>query len=123
MGSLLMNRNSRRCSRATYYRILTPLFINSDRIINLDGETLTFSDLSEMFNLDFNDNYVLGLLDRISNGVDYLGIKSNIYICAGVTLFNLKKIREDNKTIELINMAKSHIHLDKVDQTLINYVL
>ena len=123
MGNIFLNRKDKRYSQSTYYRILAPLFTNSDRIIHLDGETLTFSDLSEMYNLDFNDNYVLGFYDVLSHGVDYLGLKSNIYINAGVTLFNLKKIKEDNKTMELINMANSNIKLNNVDQTIINYVL
>ena len=122
MGNHFINRSTPHYPQAAYYRILCPLIIDSDRIIHLDGDTLTFSDLNEMYNLDFNDNYILGNYDVISNGIDYLGIKSNIYINSGVILLNLKKIREDNKSLELINITYSKTKLQKDDQTLLNYV-
>jgi hypothetical protein len=49
MGNSFNNRRYVRFSQATFFRILTPLFIDSDRIIHLDGDTLTFSDLNEMY--------------------------------------------------------------------------
>ena len=55
MGNNFSNRKNKRLSVATYYRLLTPVVINSDRIIHLDGDTLVFSDLEEMYNLNFND--------------------------------------------------------------------
>ena len=48
MGNHFINRIDRRISQAAYYRLIAPLFINSDRLIHLDGDTLTFSDLTEM---------------------------------------------------------------------------
>ena len=110
-------------SRATFFRLLTPLFIDSDRIIHLDCDTLIFTDLFEMYNLNSNDNYILGFLDNKKEGIDYLGINSTKYINNGVTLFNLKKIREDNKTFELIKAADDNIRFKKDDQDIINYIL
>ena len=76
-----------------------------------------------MFNLDFDDNYILGFYDVNAAGIDYLGIKSNVYINSGVILLNCKKVREDNKTVELFNVANSNIKLINVDQSLLNYLL
>ena len=123
MGNHFLNRKTERYPQAAFYRILTPAFVDSDRIIHLDGETITFSDLSEMFNLDFDDNYILGFYDVNAAGIDYLGIKSNVYINSGVILLNCKKVREDNKTVELFNVANSNIKLINVDQSLLNYLL
>ena len=123
MGNHFMNRIDRRISQATYYRLIAPLFIDSERLIHLDGDTLTFSDLTEMYNLDFNDNYVLGIYDYFSDDIDYLGIKSEIYINAGVTLFNLKKLKEDKKVYAFLNLTNSNIKLGSPDQTVINYLL
>ena len=122
MGNLFDNRKNARYSEAAYFRLLAPVFINSDRLIHLDGDTLTFADLNEMYNLDFNDNYVLGMYDILADGVDYLGIKSKIYICAGTLLLNLKKLREDNKIVEIMNLTNSNIELKNVDQTVVNYL-
>ena len=105
----------------TFYRLLLPIMVNINRILYLDGDILTFKDLGEMFQLDFNNNYVLGTLDYYSFGVDYLGIKSQKYINAGVILMNLKKIRNDKKYYDLINITKK-VRLNKEDQTAINYI-
>jgi len=123
MGNHFMKRKNTHWSQSTFYRILTPLFINEDRIIHLDGDTLTFSDLSEMYNLDFDDNYILGFYEIISNGLDYLGLNSTSYFNAGVALFNLKKLREDNKTFDLYKLCNTDIELTEVDQTALNYLL
>ena len=123
MGNNYIERNNSFHTQAAYYRLIAPLLFDSDRIIHLDGDTLIFKDLNEMYNLDFNDNYVLGIYDFISDGIDYLGIKSNIYINDGVILFNLKKVREDNKIFGLIDMITRKTYLKNEDQTILNYIL
>ena len=57
MGNLFKDQKIVGHSIAVYYRLVTPVFVNSDRIIHLDGDTMTFKDLREMYNLDFKDNY------------------------------------------------------------------
>lgn len=48
-------------SIAIYYKLLIQLlFPFIERMIHLDGDTIVFKDLCEMFNLPFNDNYFLG---------------------------------------------------------------
>jgi len=106
-----------------YYRLMTPLFINEERIIHLDVDCLIFSDLNDMYNLDFKGNYILGFYDFLIDGIDYLGIKSSKYINSGVTLFNLKKLRNDKKCVEIIDLLHSNVPLRKPDQTVINYLL
>ena len=122
MGKTFINRFDHYYSQSTYYRLLTPIFLDTDRLIYLDGDSITLKDLNEMYRLSLDDNYVLGFLDVLSGGVDYLGVKSEKYICAGVILLNLEKIRNDNKTYQLINISKSNVKLRHVDQTIINYV-
>ena len=122
MGNTFLSHNIDRISQATYYRILSPVMFDIDRIIYLDGDTLTLKDLQEMYNIELNDNYVLGILDFFTYGIDYLGIKSKKYINAGVIILNLRKIREDNKIFDLINVINKKMKLNTQDQTLINYI-
>ena len=110
-------------SESYFYQILTSFLINAERLIHLVGDTLIFKDLYEMYNLNLNDNYILGLYEINSNGLDYLGLNSSIYINAGVALLNLKKMRKGKKIFELIEMCNSDIKLTQVDQTAINYVI
>jgi lipopolysaccharide biosynthesis glycosyltransferase len=123
MGDAFIKFKNQKFSQVTYYRLLSPIFIPLKRIIYLDSDTLIFHDLFEMFQLSFKDNYVLGFLDIFSGAVDYLGLKSEKYINAGIILINLEKIRKDRKHYELLYMALNHKNLKHHDQTIINYVL
>lgn len=84
-----------------YYKLLLPFIMNEfERIIYLDADTLVFKDIFDMYNLPFNGNYALGYpfhdvykIDKFIKNVKY-------YINGGVILFNLKKIRNDNKDID-----------------------
>ena len=122
MGNNFMKVKDRMCSQATYYRLLTPIILNLRKIIYIDGDALTLKDLNDMYNLDFNNNYILGFLDVLSNGVDYLGLKSEKYINCGVVLLNLEKIRKYNKIYDLLNVTFSGVKLQNLDQTVVNYV-
>ena len=123
MGDAFIKFKNQKFSQVTYYRLLSPIFIPLKRIIYLDSDVLIFHDLFEMFQLPFKNNYVLGFLDILSGGVDYLGLISEKYINAGIILINLEKIRKDRKHYELLYMALNHKNLKHHDQTIINYVL
>jgi hypothetical protein len=84
MNDILVSLNNERYSQATYYRILSPIIFDIDRIIHIDADTLVLKDLSEMYEYDLGDNYFLGILDMKSDGVDFLGVKSEKYINCGV---------------------------------------
>jgi lipopolysaccharide biosynthesis glycosyltransferase len=122
MGNTFINLENTRLTQVAFYRLFLPILINIERILYLDGDTLTFKDLREMYNLDFNDTYIIGTLDYFSNGVDYLKLKSEKYINSGVLLINLEKLRNDKKYIELINIVNK-VKLRHEDQTVINYIL
>ena len=122
MGNLFNEYKRNRFSEVTFYRLLAPIFIPLKKVIYLDCDILVFEDLEEMFNLPFNNNYLLGILDILSNGIDYLGLISEKYINAGVLLLNLDLIRKDHKYYELLKMYKYHNKLKNNDQTIINYV-
>ena len=123
MGDAFIKFKYQKHSEVTYYRLISPIFIPLERIIYLDADVLIFKDLLEMYQTPFENNYVLGFLDLLSGGIDYLGLKSEKYINAGVLLINLELIRNDNKHYELLYMALNHKKLKHQDQTVINYIL
>ena len=122
MGNLFNEYKRNRFSEVTFYRLLAPIFIPLEKVIYLDCDVLVFDDLEEMYNLPCNNNYILGILDILNNGVDYLGLISEKYINAGVLLLNLDLIRKDHKYYELLKMYKYHKKLKNNDQTIINYI-
>ena len=126
MGDAFSSLNWKTRRIPMFYRILLPCLLKFlDRVIYIDTDVLAFDDLSEMYNLHFNNNYILGLRDHkgMGNDVKSLGINNDKYICSGVILFNLKKIREDNKSklavYFLLNKTES---IRYFDQTVINYI-
>ena len=113
-----------RYSSTIYYKLLIPLiFPDYERIIFLDADTLIFKDISEMFNLPFNDNYVLGYPFHTPWMVTINGKHPKIYINSGVLLINIDKIRKDNKDFELIKFTKKNSKkLFFPEQDGINYI-
>ena len=106
---------------ATYYRLsLSDLLPNVDKIIYLDGDTLTFDDLKKMYDIDMEGFYYKGFLD-ISK--DLLLPNLDNYICAGVLLINLEEIRKDDIVNKMYDfMIKNNKKLYYNDQTIINGV-
>ena len=106
---------------AAYYRIvLSELLPNIDKIIYLDGDTLTFNDLKEMYDINMDNYYYKGFLDI---SIDPFLAKNKNYICSGVLLINLENIRKDDIVNEMFNyMIKNNKSLYFHDQTIINGV-
>lgn len=63
MGNAFIKFKYQKYAQVTYYRLLSPIFIPLDRIIYLDSDVLIFKDLYEMYQISFDNNYVLGFLD------------------------------------------------------------
>ena len=78
------------------------IFNDYERILFIDSDSLVFKDIYEMYNLPFNDNYVIGYISHDAKFIDKFLKNVTIYINVGVLLFNIKKIRSENKDFELI---------------------
>ena len=122
MGNLFNKYKRNRFSEVTFYRLLSPIFIPIEKVIYLDSDVLVYEDLENMYHFPCKNNYVSGFLDFLSDGVDYLGLKSEMYINAGVLLLNLELIRKELKFYEMLNLLKRNIKFKNNDQTIINYV-
>ena len=111
---------------SAYYRLKLPILCpNITRIIYLDSDTIILKDLTELFTLNFEKNYILGRLDPLSNELDSLGIFINNYINTGVLLMDLYNLRKYNYVknfIDYLNNHNNYRYLNHHDQTLINYI-
>lgn len=107
-----------------YYKIILPLmFPDLNRIIYIDGDTLIRKDIFEMYNYSFNENYILGYPFYMPYVMDSYGINATHYINGGCLLFNIKKIREDHKDIDLLQFTiKNNSVLRFREQDSINYI-
>jgi lipopolysaccharide biosynthesis glycosyltransferase len=107
-----------------YYKIFIPIiFPDLKRIIHLDGDTLIRKDLLEMYNLPFNDNYILGFPFYMPYVMDKFGINATHYITVGCILYNLEKIYNDKKDVDLLQFTiKNNSKLSFPEQDAINYI-
>jgi lipopolysaccharide biosynthesis glycosyltransferase len=112
-------------STTSYYRIRLPSLLSDiDRVLYIDTDVINFADLTEMYNLELNDNiYLRGVLDNVENisELRLFGINTNKYFNAGILLMNLKAMRKfgiENKITYFVN----NYFLEHHDQTAINAV-
>lgn len=103
---------------ATYYRLLIAQLIPTHfhKAIYLDTDVVVKGDLSQLWNIDIGDNYVLAVQD--------ISQRSFKYFNSGVLVINLEKWRTDNtgsKVIEYIEQNRDSVRW--LDQDGLNGVL
>ena len=110
--------------KSIYYPLKLPDILPMiKKVIFLDGDTLTFKDLSEFYNLNITNKYYLGMLDANPYNGDGYKKKIKYYINSGVLLCNLQELRKDNMTLKFDEWLKiHHATMKQHDQTVINVV-
>ena len=99
------------------------MFQDLERIIYLDDDTLIRKDIWEMYNYPFNNNYILGNPFFVPEAVDKFKINDTHYINGGCLLFNIEKIRKDNKDVDLLKFTFKTNNLRYREQDSLNYIL
>ena len=111
---------------STYYRLKLPVLCpNINRIIHIDVDTIVLKDLTELYSLNFEGNYILGRLDKITSELDSLGVYTQTYINAGVLLmdlYSLRKYNYDQKFMDYIYQHNNYKYLWHHAQTTLNYI-
>jgi lipopolysaccharide biosynthesis glycosyltransferase len=114
-----------RFTRFTLYRLAIPNLIEQDRILYLDADTLVVGDLSSFYNMNLDGYYAAGCQDT-GIGEPHkvkLGLNANDdYINAGVILFDLAKIKQDQAHKDWISLSNKK-HFPAHDQDIINLTL
>ena len=109
-----------------YYRLmLDSILPDEDKVISLDGDLLVLEDLSELYNIELDDNYIGGCYFRPHDIYNRKYVQNVLHldegkrINIGVMLMNLKKLREDN--IQKQMLAKIGC-FDIMSEDIINYI-
>lgn len=106
-----------------YYRLkIADLLPNISRVIYFDCDTLVQSSLAELFNIDMENNIIVGCLDaRVFHKRKWKGKK---YINSGMIVFDLDKIRSEKIEDKIFEYTKANVDSIKTgDQDIINFVL
>lgn len=88
-------------------------YIKADRCLSLDVDTIIDGDISQLWELPPDDYYLAGGKEPDKS------FGNDIYINAGVTMFNLKKLKKDGKADEVID-ALNHRLFGFADQDAFN---
>lgn len=84
---------------------LTKVFPRHDRILSIDCDTVVLDDISALWDIPLDDYYVAGVKEPVlSQQHGYL------YINAGVTMWNLKKLRKDGMDDQMIYSLNARKH-------------
>ena len=112
----------------TYFRyLIADLLPKVDKCLYIDADTIINKSIKEIYNTNIDDYYIAGANDTFISQINYkhkIGLKNDdLYVNAGVLLFNLQKIRTDcmtqklfDKTIELSYTIKFQ------DQDILNII-
>jgi hypothetical protein len=115
-------------TKTTYLRIFIPRYIEEDKVIYTDCDILFLSDISELFKIPFEDNYILAVEDWSYQNRDYHPFDrpekldlSDIYVNCGMMVVNnkaLKQIDFESKCLEIND--KYYDVLKCADQCILN---
>ena len=101
---------------------LSKVFPDLDKILSIDCDTLVQKDVSDLWDIPIDDYYVAGVMEPALSRYSNL-----LYINAGVTMWNLKKLREDGKDDEMIDDLNYHkrafVSQDALNAILRNHIL
>ncbi|MBR1915792.1 MAG: glycosyltransferase [Alphaproteobacteria bacterium] len=110
----------------TYFRyLIADLKPKMDKCLYLDADLVVNGDLSALYDTDIKDFYAAGVEDAFIKSQKYkenINFKpSDLYVNAGVLLFNLKKIRKDKMVQKLFaNTLKLKDKIAYQDQDILN---
>lgn len=99
---------------------LSKIFLEYDRILSLDIDTIVDKDISDIWDLNIDNYYFAAALEpECSKGGKWE--KLNKYYNCGVVLFNLKKLRDDKVDDEIIQ-AINDTYFQCAEQDALNIV-
>lgn len=113
-------------SKACFLRLLIPKYFEQfERCLYLDCDTICAGDLSELYNTDFEGNYLIGC-----QGIDYSKVQAKqlgieFYINSGVLLFNNDLMNKEDYFKQIKDTWRGALGKQEpfsADETIINYV-
>ena len=113
-------------STATYKFYLAKILPDVDKVLYIDGDTLMRDGLEELFDTDIDNVYAavcqdIGAEVFPSNYKERLKINHRYYFNSGVMLLNLKKIRDEQLYLDLVDYRIQGTN-DYMDQDAFNVV-
>lgn len=109
-------------STTTYYRLLIPELIPQyDKIFYSDVDVIFREDLSYLYDIDLDNNYIGGVNTLFHLEPEYntyytgIGLNARDTVYAGNLLINSKAIREEGLTKQFVEMVKNNYVYQDMD--------
>ena len=118
-------------TNAIYYRLFIPdLFLQYDKAVYLDSDTILLADIAELFETDVGENLIGAVNDEAVMGVpafraytqNALDIHPERYFNSGVILLNTKKMREIHFCNLFRDVLSSYDFVVAPDQDCLNLI-
>ena len=115
-----------------YYRaFIARLFLQYDKGIYIDSDTILIGDIGELFDVDLGDKVIAARPDpkvaNVPEFVDYvekaLDVSHRDYVNSGVLLLDLKKMRKLHYITKMTDLIKEDVDLVAPDQDYLNVIL
>ena len=115
----------------TYYRLLIPdNFIFIDKALYLDCDIVVKGDISELYNVeigkkllgavpDCSVQHIPEFMDYVDNGLE---VPHEQYFNAGILIMNLRRMRFEQFTRQVVNLTKRVVYKIAQDQDLLNVI-
>ncbi len=116
-------------TKAIYYRIFIPsLLPNYDKIIYVDCDMVFLTDISNLFNVELDDNIIAAVHEEAMSFYDcfgkyseeFLDVPRLDYFNSGLLVINAKKYREENLEKKFIDLMLAHKFEVAPDQDYLN---
>ena len=112
-------------STACFFRLLIPLlFPNLDRALYVDCDTLCLGDISELYNADFENNYIMASRGHFYSDYQARELGIPYYINSGMLMFNIPLMNKENYFEQILNNWKGSLGKQNpfsADETIINW--
>lgn len=113
-------------TKACFYRFLIPkLFPNLERALYLDCDTICKGSLDELYNGDFENNYLIATRGHSYSDIQAKELSIPFYINSGVMLMNIPLMNKENYFEQIKDHWRECLGKPRVfsaDETIINYV-
>ena len=112
-------------SKACFLRLLIPkLFPNLDRALYVDCDTLCLGDIGELYNTDFENNYIMASRGYFYSDYQAKELSIPYYINSGMLMLNIPLMNKENYFEQILNNWKGSLGKQNpfsADETIINW--
>ncbi len=118
-------------TNAIFYRLMIPeMFPDYDKVLYMDCDTVTLTDVAELYTIDIGNNFIGATADQAVAAVPAfraytkhaLNITPQRYFNSGVIVMNLKKLREIGFYGKFCEVLRSYDFIIAPDQDVLNLI-